>query len=82
MKKSMMASKIISKMHPSCRALFSVQPLHDGHIVTGCTAWLCFVLITIDAFQQPNRTYYLEDVERKSIAWVDTINHMLKLQKK
>eukprot|EP00043_Microstomoeca_roanoka_P019440 m.218731 g.218731 ORF g.218731 m.218731 type:complete len:401 (+) comp16994_c4_seq2:595-1797(+) len=30
----------------------------------------------------PNRTYYLEDVERKSIAWVDTINHMLKLQKK
>eukprot|EP00049_Salpingoeca_infusionum_P018634 m.358068 g.358068 ORF g.358068 m.358068 type:complete len:524 (-) comp18030_c0_seq1:238-1809(-) len=26
----------------------------------------------------PDRTYYLEDVERKSIAWVDTINHMLR----
>ncbi|MAB10903.1 MAG: hypothetical protein CME96_08570 [Hyphomonas sp.] len=29
----------------------------------------------------PNRTYYLEDVERKSIAWVDTINHVLKMQR-
>eukprot|EP01147_Barroeca_monosierra_P008816 gene8816-1181_t len=27
------------------------------------------------------RTYYLEDVDRKSIAWVDTINHMLKMQR-
>ena len=30
---------------------------------------------------QPQRTYYLEDVERTSITWVDTIQQMLRLYK-
>ena len=30
---------------------------------------------------QPLRTYYLEDVERASITWVDTIQQMLRLYK-
>ena len=28
---------------------------------------------------QPNRTYYLEDVERTSITWVDTIKRVLRM---
>eukprot|EP00056_Hartaetosiga_gracilis_P010887 m.162585 g.162585 ORF g.162585 m.162585 type:complete len:80 (-) comp13407_c0_seq10:139-378(-) len=39
-------------------------------------------VISFNKHQQPNRTYYLEDVDRKSIAWVDTINQIRKLHKK
>jgi hypothetical protein len=44
-----------------------------------------FVLASVchckHAFAQPTRTYYLEDMDRASITWVDTIQQVLRLQR-
>ena len=63
------------------RALSAVQEHADLLCLHGELIFEAHLRRQLIPTSQPTRTYYLEDVERTSITWVDTISQMIRLQK-